>query len=60
MTLTLPSGSNDLQLPLTPGPAPRFTLTRNHATLAQSTADDPITATAPYPNLYNSTGSMHD
>ena len=60
MTLTLPAGSSDLQLPLSPGPAPRFTLTRNHATLTQSTADDPITATAPYPNLYNSTGSMHD
>jgi glucan endo-1,3-alpha-glucosidase len=60
MTLTLPAGSNDLQLPLTPGPPPQFTLTRNHAVLTQSTADDPITATAPYPNLYNSTGSMHD
>ena len=60
MTLALPAGSNDVQLPLTPGPAPRFTLTRNHVTLTQSTADDPITATAPYPNLYNSTGSMHD
>jgi glucan endo-1,3-alpha-glucosidase len=60
MTLTLPAGSNDLQLPLTPGPAPRFTLTRNHVTLAHSAADDPITATTPYPNLYNSTGSLHD
>jgi len=60
MTLTLPAGSNDLQLPLTAGPAPQFTLTRNHTVLTQSTADDPITATAPYPNLYNSTGLMHD
>ncbi len=60
MTIALPAGSNDLQLPLTPSPPPRFTLTRNHVTLTQSTADDPITATAPYPNLYNSTGSMHD
>ena len=60
LTITLPAGSNDLQLPLPPGPAPRFTLTRNHTVLTQATADDPITATAPYPNLYNSTGSMHD
>jgi len=60
MTIKLPAGSNDLQLPLIPGPPPHFTLTRNHATLTQSTADDPITATAPYPNLYYSTGSMHD
>ena len=60
MTLTLPAGSNDLQLPLTPGPAPHFTLARNHTILTESTADDPITATAPYPNLYNSTGLMHD
>jgi hypothetical protein len=59
-TITLPAGSTDVQLPLTPGPAPHFTLTRNHALLAQSTADDPITATASYPDLYNSTGSMHD
>ena len=60
LTITLSAGSNDLQLPLPPGPAPRFTLTRNHTVLTQATADDPITATAPYPNLYNSTGSMHD
>jgi glucan endo-1,3-alpha-glucosidase len=60
MTVTLPAGSNDLQLPLTPGPAPHFSLARNHVTLTQATADDAITATAPYPNLYNSTGSMHD
>jgi glucan endo-1,3-alpha-glucosidase len=60
MTVTLPAGSNDLQLPLTPGPAPHFSLARNHVTLTQAAADDPITATAPYPNLYNSTGSMHD
>ncbi len=60
MTVTLPSGSNDLQLPLSPGPAPHFALSRNHTSLAQATADDSITNTAPYPNLYYSTGSMHD
>ena len=60
LTVALPAGSNDLQLPLPPGPAPHFTLKRNHVTLAESTADDPITATAPTPNLYYSTGSMHD
>ncbi len=59
-TIALPAGSNDVQLPLTAGPAPRFTLTRNHTSLIESAAEDPITATAPYPNLYNSTGSMHD
>jgi len=60
LTVALPAGSNDLQLPLPPGPAPHFTLTRNHVPLVESTADDPITATAPTPNLYNSTGSMHN
>jgi glucan endo-1,3-alpha-glucosidase len=59
-TIALPAGSTDVQLPLAPGPAPHFTLTRNHALHIQSTADDPITTTAPYPDLYNSTGSMHD
>ena len=60
MTITLPAGSNDLQLPLSPGPAPHFALTRNHGVLTQATADDPVVATGPYPNLYYSTGSTHD
>ena len=47
MTITLPAGSNDLQLPLSPGPAPHFALTRNHGVLTQATADDPVLATAP-------------
>ena len=45
---------------LTPGPAPHFELTRNHSLLTQAKGDDPISATAPYPDLYASTGSMHD
>ena len=59
-SIALPAGSTDVQLPLTPGPAPHFTLTRNDTLLTQAIGDDPITVTAPYPDLYNSTGSMHD
>ena len=59
-SIALPAGSTDVQLPLTTGPAPHFELTRNHSLLTQAKGDDPISATAPYPDLYASTGSMHD
>ncbi len=59
-TIALPAGSTDAQLPLTSGPPPEFTLTRANVHLMQVVGDDPIVATQPYPDLYNSTGSAHD
>jgi glucan endo-1,3-alpha-glucosidase len=59
-TIAVPAGSTDVQLSLTPGPAPHFELIRHGSLLAEATADDPVSETAPYPDLYDSTGYMHD
>jgi glucan endo-1,3-alpha-glucosidase len=60
-SISLPAGSTDVQLPLPPadGHAPIFELMRGTSHLARATGDDPIAPQAPYPDLYDSTGSMH-
>lgn len=59
-TMRLPAGSNDVQAPMRIGNRPRFELSRGSSRLARASGDDPIRAVGPYPNLYYSTGSMHD
>ena len=58
--ITLPAGSNDVQISLVAGPAPHFELIRGSKRLADGVGDDPIAADATYPNFYQSTGAMHD
>jgi glucan endo-1,3-alpha-glucosidase len=57
--IELPAGSTDIQVPMSAGSAPAFDLTRGGHQFAHATGADPIAATAPYPNLYYSTGAMH-
>jgi hypothetical protein len=59
-SIQLNAGSTDVQFPMTAGPAPHFELDRGNSHLAEASGDDPISASAPYPNYYYSTGSMHD
>jgi glucan endo-1,3-alpha-glucosidase len=59
-SLPLPAGSTDVQVPTIAGPAPQFELLRKSTRLAGAAGDDPISAQGAYPNLYYSTGSMHD
>jgi glucan endo-1,3-alpha-glucosidase len=59
-TIALGSGSTDVQVPMIAGPPPKFELLRGSSLLVQSRGDDPISQNAPYPDLYYSTGSMHD
>jgi glucan endo-1,3-alpha-glucosidase len=59
-SLTLPAGSTDVQIPISATGTPSFDLTRGAAPLAHATGADPIAPDAPYPNLYYSTGAMHD
>ena len=59
-SIALPAGSTDVQLPIAAGPAPAFELTRGTSHLTRAKGDDPISATAPLPDFYYSTGSMHD
>jgi glucan endo-1,3-alpha-glucosidase len=59
-SIPLPSGSTDVQIPVAAGPAPHFELIRGQSRLAQANGDDSIVSTAPYPNLYYSTGVMQD
>jgi len=59
-SMSLTAGSTDVQIPLIAGPAPKFELLRGTSLLVHAQADDPISENAPYPDLYYSTGSMHD
>jgi len=59
-SLTLPAGSTDVEVPLIAGHIPSFDLIRADQHLAHGVGDDPVSATGPYPNLYYSTGFMHD
>lgn len=59
-SIPLPSGSTKLEVPVAAGPTPHFELTRGKSRLAQADGDDPIVSAARYPNLYYSTGAMHD
>ena len=56
----LPAGSHDIALPLLPGAAPQFALHRDKQVLATGSGADSITDTGVWPNLYQSTGWMHD
>jgi glucan endo-1,3-alpha-glucosidase len=58
--IRLAAGSHDVSLPLQPGPPPHFELRRSHQILAASDGDDAVTDTARLPDLYESTGWMHD
>ena len=58
-SITLPAGSSDTRVPLIAGPPPHFELLRGATRIAEATGDDPVSATATYPDLYYSTGSMH-
>jgi glucan endo-1,3-alpha-glucosidase len=58
--IALAAGSTDVQIPMTAGAAPTFELLRESSLLVQGHGDDPISETSPYPDLYYSTGSMHD
>jgi hypothetical protein len=59
-SLSLPAGSTDVEVPEIAGYVPRFELMRGSSRIANGIGDDPISAQAPYPNFYYSTGSMHD
>jgi len=61
VTKELPAGSTDVQIPIrAPGSAPHFELERGTSHLAKDTGNDVIRASDPMPNLYYSTGYMHD
>jgi len=59
-SIDLLAGSTDIEVPLTAGPPPHFELTRNGLLLAKQNGDDPISREGVIPDLYYSTGSMHD
>ena len=59
-SIALPAGSTDIQVPMFAGSSPHFKLIRGTSKLIVARGDDPIVASAPYPNYYYSTGSMHD
>jgi glucan endo-1,3-alpha-glucosidase len=59
-TIDLAAGSTDVQVPMTVGSAPTFDLLRGGRRLAHGAGADPISAAAPYPNFYYSTGATHD
>jgi glucan endo-1,3-alpha-glucosidase len=59
-SISLPAGSTDVQVPITAGTAPRFQLTRGKARMIEGSGDDPISAERLPPNLYYSTGALHD
>ena len=59
-TLELTAGSHDVQVPAFAGSPPTFELFRNDLLVTRMSAADPITQTRERPDLYYSTGSMHD
>ncbi len=60
VTLELTAGSHDVQVPAFAGSPPTFELFRNDLLVTRMSAGDPITQTRERPDLYYSTGSMHD
>jgi glucan endo-1,3-alpha-glucosidase len=59
-SIALATGSTDVQVRMTAGPPPQFELVRGSSLLVQAHGDDPISESTTYPDLYYSTGSMHD
>lgn len=59
-SIALPAGSTDVQVPMVAGPPPHFELDRRNSQLTQASGNDPISANAPYPDFYYSTGDMQD
>jgi len=58
--VTLPAGSTDLEVPEIAEGIPSFELTRGASLLAHASGEDPILEHGPYPDLYYSTGFLHD
>ena len=56
----LRAGSQDVEVPMVAGAAPRFELWRAGVKLAEASGEDAVAASARWPQLYNSTGWMHD
>jgi glucan endo-1,3-alpha-glucosidase len=59
-SIDLAAGSTDIQVPMATGSNPHFKLTRGSSKLIEASGDDPVVASAPYPDYYYSTGSMHN
>ncbi len=59
-SVNLPAGSTDLEVPALAEGTPSFELTRGASFLAHASGVDPISEHGPYPDLYYSTGSLHD
>jgi len=59
-SVNLPAGSTDFQVPFGLGKSPHFVLSRNGSPLVVADGEDTISANPSYPDLYYTSGSMHN